>query len=148
MVWGMLEWGVIGHWYKGLFGDHGDGENIWKLDSCGEKIMESLWELDTSKARYSSPAFLRLAQPWKWNSCVSSFVCIQRSRKAGLSCYNLMPFQWASPQPCLLLFIKGPEGGRGPFCLWLLLWAFAFCFGPFGVGSIWKGKDCWREKDC
>jgi hypothetical protein len=33
------------------------------------------------------------------------------------------------------------------FCLWLLLWAFAFGFGLLGVGSFWKGKELLKEKE-
>jgi hypothetical protein len=40
---------------------------------------------------------------------------------------------------CSTLFAA--EGGLGAFCL--LFWAlgFGFCFGLFGVGSFWKGKE-------
>jgi hypothetical protein len=60
--------------------------------------------------------------------------CAQRSRNAGFSCCNVTPL------PCSTLFaaIKDPEGGRGAFA-WL--WGRSFYFGPFGVGSFWKGKE-------
>jgi hypothetical protein len=61
----------------------------------------------------------------------------------------------SSTPPFLLLFIKGPGGGLEAFafCLWLLLWAlegfwgFDFCFGLFGVGSFWKGKELVKGKE-
>jgi hypothetical protein len=65
-----------------------------------------------------------------------------------MSCSSLR----AAAPPCLQLFIKTPEGGKGAFCLWLVLGAFAFGFWLgfftlgfgfrlFGVGSFWKGKE-------
>jgi hypothetical protein len=46
-------------------------------------------------------------------------------------------------------FPASPEGGRGAFCCWLLLWAltlaWVFRFGLFGVGSFWKGKE-WLKR--
>jgi hypothetical protein len=61
---------------------------------------------------------------------------------------------------CSTLFAaiyKRPTEGGGretlAFCLWLVLWAlegfldFGFCFGLFGVGSFWKGKELLKGKE-
>jgi hypothetical protein len=53
------------------------------------------------------------------------------------------------------VYKRTTKGGLEVFGLWLLLWALAFtlgfglgfCFGLFGVGSFWKGKELLKGKE-
>jgi hypothetical protein len=95
-------------------------------------------------------------------------VCIQRSRNAGFSGYNVTPL----PKDCCsTLFTTGykrpTKGGLeaflGLFALGFyfgllvlalalaLTWVFftwGFGFGLFGVENFWKGKELLKEKNC
>jgi hypothetical protein len=96
-----------------------------------------------TQSKVRLPCFLRLAQPWKQNSCSPKLLA---SREEDCRCLLLQCH--APPQSlCTTLFvwfIKGPLKDTWG------LFAFGFYFGLlvlgfFGVGSFWKGKECLKR---